>query len=87
MKIVILASPETGTVVEPGRNVSAEETLAIHAISDRQARTFNHQDLAEPEFSGCKPCDRERDPYRLRSMPLMTSKGVFGALKYWEQTG
>ena len=79
MKIVILASPETGTVVEPGRNVSAEETLAIHAISDRQARTFNHQDLADLNSPAANHVI-ENGIRTVRSMPLMTSKGVFGAL-------
>ena len=79
MKIVILASPKTGTVVEPGRNVFAEETLAIHAISDRQARTFNHQDLADLNSPAANHVI-ENGIRTVRSMPLMTSKGVFGAL-------
>ena len=79
MKVVILTSPENGTVIEPGRTVAAEETLAIHAISTRRARTFTQKELIALNTPVANHVI-EAGIQTLHCIPLMTSKGAFGSL-------
>jgi formate hydrogenlyase transcriptional activator len=79
MRVFILASPETGAVIEPGRTVAAAETLAIHAITDRKARTFTWEDLAALNSPVANHV-MEAGIRTVHCVPLMTAKGIFGSL-------
>ena len=79
MRVYILSSPETGTVVEPERAVAAEETLAIHAILAGKSQTFTRKDLVELNT----PVSHhvlDAGLNTVHCVPLMTGKGTFGTL-------
>jgi formate hydrogenlyase transcriptional activator len=79
MRVYILSSPETGTVVEPERSVAAKETLAIRAILAGKSQTFTRKDLVELNT----PVSHhvlETGLNTVHCVPLMTAKGTFGTL-------
>ena len=79
MKVLILASPETGALIEPERTVAAEETLAIRAISNRRPETFTMSDLVALNTPVASHVI-EAGIRTVHCIPLVTAKRVFGAL-------
>jgi formate hydrogenlyase transcriptional activator len=79
MKVFVLPVPSNSSVIEPVKAVAASETLAIHAIAEKKARTFSRDELLQLNTPVSKHVI-EAGIQTMHCIPLMTQKDVYGVL-------